>query len=183
MPLTEVAIKSSKPREKPYKLADGLGMFLLINPNGSRLWRLKYRFGGKEKLLAIGSYPAVGLKQTRDFRDTARQLLKDGKDPALERKQLKQTNRVAYENSFEIIAREFVKQQSQRWAKKYAIDVLHRLETYIFSYLRTRPIADINAPELLEVPGRALSILMGLLLIWGKCQEPTAPDMLGSMTR
>ena len=83
MPLTEASIKSAKPREKPYKLADGLGMFLLVTPNGSRLWRLKYRFAGKEKLFALGTYPKTSLKQARDYRDAARQLLKVGKDPSV----------------------------------------------------------------------------------------------------
>jgi integrase len=196
MPLTEVAIKSSKPHEKPYKLADGLGMFLLINPNGSRLWRFKYRFGGKEKLLAIGSYPAIGLKQARDYRDAARQLLKDGKDPALERKILKQNHRISNENSIEVVAREFVKQQAQRWSKHHAVDVLHRLETYIFPDLRTRPISDINVPELLEVvrkiEARGATHLAHRMLqtcsqvfrygiATGRCSRDVAADLRGAL--
>jgi hypothetical protein len=78
MQLTEATLKNAKPAAKAYKLADGFGMFLLVKPNGSRLWRLKYRFAGKEKLLALGSYPQVSLKRARDYRDAARLLLKGG---------------------------------------------------------------------------------------------------------
>jgi hypothetical protein len=94
MALSEATVKNAKPKQKAYKLSDELGMFLLVNPNGSRLWRLKYRFGGKEKLLALGGYPEVSLKRAKEYRDAARQLLKAEKDPATERKTAKRTARL-----------------------------------------------------------------------------------------
>ena len=99
MPLTENVIKNAKPKDRPYKLADALGMFLLVKPNGARLWRLKYHFAGKEKLLALGTYPDVGLKQARDYRDAARRLLREDKDPGAERKMAKRAAKVATANA------------------------------------------------------------------------------------
>jgi hypothetical protein len=81
MPLSDTAIRGAKPSAKPYKLADGGGLFVLVNPNGSRLWRLKYRVEGREKLLAIGAYPAVTLGKAREKRDAAKALLAEGVDP------------------------------------------------------------------------------------------------------
>ena len=114
MPLTEIALKNARPTAKPYKIADASGLFVLVNPNGSRLWRLKYRFAGKEKLLTFGAYPEVSLKQARDLRDAAKRLLVDGKDPSVERKTAKRAARLAAENDFETIAREFVQKQGAR---------------------------------------------------------------------
>lgn len=81
MPLTEIQARNSKPRERAYKLADGEGLFLLVQPNGSKLWRMKYRFGGKEKLLSFGAYPELGIAAARDKRTAAKALLVYGKDP------------------------------------------------------------------------------------------------------
>lgn len=85
MPLTDVAIRNAKPKEKPYKLGDTLGLFLLVQPSGGKLWRLKYRFEGREKKLAIGTYPQLGLADARKRRDEARDLLSLGKDPSREK--------------------------------------------------------------------------------------------------
>src|SRR6516164_2524103 len=105
MPLTDKAIKAARPREKPYKMADGHGMFLLVRPDGSKYWRLKYRFGGKEKLLALGVYGdapgSISLKEARDARDDARQLLRAGRDPSEERKAAKAVKRS--ETAFETV--------------------------------------------------------------------------------
>ena len=89
MPLSDTAIRNAKPAAKPQKLADGGGLYLLLNPNGSRWWRLKYRVGGKEKLLSLGTYPDTGLKDARDKRDAARKLLAAGVDPGEQRKAAK----------------------------------------------------------------------------------------------
>lgn len=82
MPLTEIQAKASKPRDRAYKLSDSEGLFLLIQPNGSKLWRMKYRYGGKEKLLSFGSYPRVGIAAAREKRAAAKAILSSGKDPA-----------------------------------------------------------------------------------------------------
>lgn len=125
-------------------------MFLYVTAKGSRLWRLKYRFKGKEKLLALGSYPAVNLKQARERRDAARALLQDGKDPAAERKREKRDAHLQLANAFEVVAREFVNQQKVRWSHPYAVGFLRRIEVDVFPDLGTRPIADIMALELLD---------------------------------
>jgi integrase len=126
-------------------------MFLLVKPNGSRLWRLKYRFGGKEKLLALGAYPDVGLKDARERRDEARRLLADGRDPGVAKAEMKHALHSHGQNSFERIAREFAENQGDRWEKRHALDVVHRLEKYIFPDLGARPIAEISPRELLAV--------------------------------
>jgi integrase len=196
MALTESTLKNAKPAEKAYKLADGLGMFLLIKPNGSRLWRLKYRFAGKEKLLALGSYPEVSLKRAREHRDAARQLLKEGKDPAMERKTARRAVKLNAENAFEQVAREFVQQQKARWSKAHAADVLHRLEIYIFPDLGSRPIANISALELLDVirklEARGATDLSHRMLqtcgqvfrygvVTGRCAKDVAADLRGAL--
>jgi hypothetical protein len=144
MALTETSVKNARPAEKAYKLADGYGMFLLVNLNGSRLWRLKYRFGGKEKLLALGGYPEVGLKRAREYRDDARRLLNEGKDPAAERKATKRSMRLRVEKAFDEVARAYVEQQKTRWSKPHAADVAHRLEMYIFPHMGGRLIAELT---------------------------------------
>ncbi len=92
-PLTDSAIKVAKPKDSPYKLTDGQGLYLEVTPNGSKLWRLKYRFDGKEKRLALGAYPAVSLQQARQRRTDARELLAQGADPSAEKKAAKQAQR------------------------------------------------------------------------------------------
>ena len=105
--LTAIAVRQAKPREKDWKLSDGHGLFLLIKVNGAKYWRMKYRFGGKEKLLSIGVYPEYSLEEARDIADEARRTLrKDKKDPSAE-KQAEKLNRLRVsENSFQSIARE-----------------------------------------------------------------------------
>ena len=106
MPLTDTALRAAKPTDKPYKIADGGGLFLLDNPTGSRLWRLKYRVDGREKLLAIGAYPDVTLAKARERRDEARRKLADGIDPSEVKKQAKQEATAASRNTLRVIAEE-----------------------------------------------------------------------------
>ena len=148
--LTDTAIRTAKPKEKPYKLADEKGLYLLVNQTG-KYWRLKYRFVGKEKLLALGVYPETSLKEARSKRDEARKTLSDGKDPCLVKRQAKQAAKSAAENSFESIAREWIGQQSERWTADHSARVLLSLEQDAFPTLGSRPVNDIDTPELLEV--------------------------------
>jgi hypothetical protein len=104
MPLTDTSVRNSKPKERPYKLADGQGLHLLVTPNGSRLWRLKYRVGGKEKLLSIGPYPAVSIKMAREARDNARRQLASGIDPSQAKKEAKRAEEAATRQTFRAIA-------------------------------------------------------------------------------
>ncbi len=149
--LTDVQVKNAKPRERPYKLTDGLGMYLLMQPSGSRLWRFKYRYAGKEKLLAFGTYPDRTLAQARKDRRVARDLLADGIDPAAKRKDDKLNARVRAVTAFEAVAREWHTNQLDRWTEDHAGYVLRRFEADAFPKLGARPITEIQAPEILDV--------------------------------
>lgn len=151
MPLTDVQIRSAKPTEKPQRLFDGGGMYLEIAPSGGKLWRMKYRFGGKEKRLALGTYPDVSLKDARAKRDDARKLLANDVDPSEHRKAVKQSKAISTANSFEIVAREWFSKNNPTWAENHGNRIIRRLERDIFPWLGNRPIAEINAPILLEV--------------------------------
>lgn len=151
MPLNDVKIKNAKPQAKPYKLTDGEGMFLFVQPSGGRYWRLKYRFAGKEKLLALGVYPEVSLAEARERRSQARKVIAAGNDPMQVKQEAKRLNELNSENNFESIAREWHKSRLLQWTKNYAGKVITCLEHDIFPKLGNRPIADISASELLSV--------------------------------
>lgn len=150
MKLTDTTCKNAKPAEKPRKLSDGHGMYLEVMPNGSKYWRLKYRFAGKEKRLAIGVYPQVSLKEAREKRETARKLLAEGIDPNQAKRVAKAKSRISAENTFEAIAREWHDNQKSGWSENHAQTVLARLEQDIFPELGRYPITDIDAPTLLS---------------------------------
>jgi integrase len=147
MSLTNVAVRNAKPAEKQYKLTDGRGMYLLIRPSGGRYWRLDYRYGGKRRTLALGTFPAVSLKEARRRCDEARQSLADGVDPLAIKQAAKRPN----EDSFEALAREWHGKQKARWTEDHARRVLHSLEVDVFPDLAKRSAAEITAPELLSV--------------------------------
>jgi len=151
MPLTDTACKNAKPDAKSRKMADGGGLYLEVMPTGSKYWRLKYRFAGKEKRLALGVYPEVSLADARDRRADARKMLAAGNDPGEVKKEAKRLIIMKAENNLETIAREWYEQHLHEWAAHYARDVINRLETHIFPKLGHRPIADINATEILSV--------------------------------
>lgn len=151
MPLTDSAIRNAKSGAKPVKLSDSGGLFLLVNPNGGKWWRLKYRIDGKEKLLSLGVYPEVSLKVARERRDDARKLLAAGRDPGAHRKAVKAARAAQVAETFEVIAREWHAKQAARWTEVHAGRMLDRLEKDIFPYLGARPIKEISAPELLAV--------------------------------
>lgn len=149
MPLKDLTIKSAKPREKAYKLSDEKGLYLFIKPNGSKAWRLKYRFLSKEKSLSFGLYPDVTLADAREARDNARKLLAKDIDPGIAKQVSKRTARDAAENSFEMIAREWFTKFSTKWSPSHGERLLRRLEKDIFPWIGSRPISEITAPELL----------------------------------
>ncbi|WP_199544755.1 tyrosine-type recombinase/integrase [Paraburkholderia kururiensis] len=151
MPLSDTAIRSARPGAKPVKLSDGGGLYLLLTPTGSRLWRMKYRFAGKEKLLALGTYPAVTLKDARDRREEARKKLAAGYDPGEARKAQKKAEKDKATNSFEVVAREWFQLTKGKWEAEYAKLIMHRLERDMFPFLAKRPINEITAVELLAV--------------------------------
>jgi integrase len=149
--LTDKKIIAAKPRNRPYKLADGHGMYLLVNPDGGRYWRLKYRFGGREKLLALGPYPSVRIKEARNRRDDAKKLLRDHRDPSAEKQATKRAAKIANTNTFEAVAREWHAKASNAWDPDHAYRVWHSIEKDLIPDLGPRPIAAVDAPELLAV--------------------------------
>lgn len=149
--LTDPRVRNAKPKERPYKLSDGAGMYCLVKPNGGKYWRLKYRFGGKEKVLALGIYPDVKLKVARAKLKKARELLDANKDPGLAKKEEKRQEAMRANNTFEGMAREWYSKQLHRWTPSHAKKVMASLEQNIFPALGARPIADINPAELLDV--------------------------------
>jgi len=147
--LTDKALKALKPKEKPYKVTDGLGLYLLVQPSGSRLWRFKYRYGGKEKLGAIGAYPEVGLAVARGRRDEMRKLLADGVNPTALRKAAKGAEAYAAKDSLEFVGWEWFEKRSGGWVPKHSVKVRERLKRDVYPWLGTRPIAEVTAPEVL----------------------------------
>ncbi len=149
MPLTVAAINNAKPAATPKKLFDGGGLFLLVSPAGGKWWRFRYSFGGKEKLLSLGVYPAVSLKDARDRRDAARKLLAGGIDPGINRKMMKVAQAEGGENSFEAVACEWLAKFSPNWEPGHTNKIARRLERNIYPWFKGRAIRDITARELL----------------------------------
>jgi hypothetical protein len=141
--LTESAIRAAKPRHKPYKLTDGRGLHLLIDPQGNRGWRLRYRFEGREKMLSLGIYPDVPLKLARDRCEDLRRLIAAGTDPSAGRKAEKD----ASAHTLEGIAEEFFQQQAKRLDPGTVRRDRDRLEDFVFPTLGKRPVSRITAPE------------------------------------
>lgn len=150
MPLTDLQIRRAKGDEKPYKLFDEKALYLLVSTSGKKLWRLKYRFLGKEKLLALGQYPEVTLGQARDARDAARKIVRNGEDPNAIRERERREATIRSENTFELIAREWHERQKGKWTSDHAATMLRRIERHLFPQLGPSPIAEIDAPMLLE---------------------------------
>ncbi|MCB2088349.1 MAG: tyrosine-type recombinase/integrase [Sphingomonadaceae bacterium] len=157
MPLTDLAIRNAKPREKPFKMGDGLGLFLQVQPNGSKLWRMKYRIGGREKKLAIGSYPEIGLGNARIKRDEARELLALGKDPSLEKQRAKARATLDSEHSFAAISAEYCDKRRRDGQRAWAPATAKRCE-YLLSLLNgtigKMPIVEIEPIDVLTAVRR-----------------------------
>lgn len=175
MGLTDIAVRNAKPGLKPlkertgrplkdengkqrfestdkaYTLADEKGLYVQVTPSGSKLWRLKYRFVGKEKLLALGEYPQVSLAEARDRRDEARKLLAAGIDPSEHKKAMKAAKAAEAANSFEAVARQWHTKVKVSLVPEYANKILRSLELDVFPVIGTRPIADIKPPEMLAM--------------------------------
>ncbi|WP_090317582.1 integrase arm-type DNA-binding domain-containing protein [Duganella sp. CF517] len=154
MPLTDVKIKSARPTEKPYKLYDERGLFLIVTPTGGKWWRLKYRFDDKEKLLSLGVYPDIGLRDARDRRDEARKLLTHFIDRGLHRQTQKMLRQAQAANSFEAVAREWHAEYAPTWAEHHGDRIIRRLERDVFPWIGKKAIAEISAPEVLAAARR-----------------------------
>lgn len=151
MKLNARQVDTAKGKDKPYKLADGGGLYLLVNPNGAKYWRLKYRVAGREKLLAVGVYPDTSLSDARSKREDAKKVLAAGGDPGQEKLAEKQAKILAVQNSFESIAIEWHDHKRPSWSEGYASDLLEYLTKDIFPYIGKRAIAEIKPAEMLTV--------------------------------
>lgn len=199
MKLTNTACKNAKPESRQYKRFDGGGLYLLVTPTGSKLWRLKYRYLGIEKTLSIGSYPEVSLADARKAREAAKALLAQNppKDPSASKSDAKREALNQTKNTFEAIAREWHKTKNNQWTHKYGHTLMRRLEMNIFPTLGNRPIADITSPELLEclriiekrgsydVLKRTTQVCGQIFrygIQTGRCERDPAADLRGALT-
>ncbi len=154
MPLTATAIRKAKAREKSRKLYDSRGLHLEIAPRGTKAWRFKYRFAGKEKRISMGISPEVSLKLARQQRDDARKLLARDIDPSAFRKAQKQSRRQGASNSFEAVATQWLTKHSPNWSTGWVRRLERELEREVFPYIGASPVAGITAPDLLAVVRR-----------------------------
>ena len=192
MPLTDTAVRGVKPADKPQKLFDGNGLFLYVAPSGTKSWRLKYRFQGREKLLTLGTYPQLSLKEAREACAAAKKQLGGGIDPSVQKKVIAR----AWENTFEAIAREWHENKKSAWSERYAEDVLERIASNIFPYLGNRPINEITPPELLSVLRKieargafyqanrlreSCSLVFRYAIATGRAERDTAADLRGAL--
>ena len=198
MPLTDIAIKKTKPTDKPYKLADERGLCLLIVPTGGKWWRFSYRFNGKQKTLSMGTYPDVPLIKAREKRDEARRLVAEGIDPSEHRKLHKARREELGNNTFEAIAREWFSKELPAWAPSQAGKMKGILENNIYPWIGGRPITEIKVPELLsvlrrmedrgalETAKRALQCsgqIFRYAIAIGKADRDITPDLRGALTK
>ena len=151
MPITDVLIRNAHPSGRSLRLFDGGGLYLEVAPSGSKYWRLKYRYAGREKRLALGVYPETGLKLARERRDDARKLLANGVDPSAARIAQKNSIKTAAANTFEPLAREWFATHKTSWVASHAAKNWHRIEKNLLPWLGKRPVTEITAPELLAV--------------------------------
>ncbi|MGZ8067400.1 tyrosine-type recombinase/integrase [Aeromonas salmonicida] len=195
MPLSDTAARQAKFNGKQQKLSDEKGLFLLVTSSG-KYWRLKFRFGGKEKVLALGVYPEVSLKEARVKREDARRQLAEGIDPSLARKQSKVASRLASEHNFEAIAREWHQSQLAIWSPGHAKRVIESLEVDAFPDLGLVPVSELTAPIMLdalrkveargatETAGRVLqriSSIMRYAIQTGRASYNPAQDLKGAL--
>ena len=154
MSLSDTAIRKSKPADKPQKLRDGGGLYLLLRPDGARWWRWDYRrpITGKRNTLSLGTYPDTGLADARQRRDSARKLLAAGVDPGEHRKAEKAAGAERAANSFEVVAREWLGKRD--WVASYSVKVTAWMENDVFPWIGGRPVAELSAPEFLSVARR-----------------------------
>ncbi|MFV6544277.1 tyrosine-type recombinase/integrase [Klebsiella pneumoniae] len=151
MKLNARQVDAAKPKEKAYKLADGAGLYLEVVPSGSRYWRMKYRFNGKEKRMAFGVYPAVSLAQARALRDEAKKKLAEGIDPSFAKKEEKLVRDVQLNNTFQAVALEWLGTKVSRWSEGYASDIIEAFNKDIFPYIGQQPVNEIKPLVLLNV--------------------------------
>lgn len=194
--LSDAAVRNAKPKPKPYKMSDGEGLFLLITPAGNKYWRMKYFFGGKEKLLALGVYPHVSLIEARDKRAQAKKALASGNDPGEIKKETKQQEVLKRSNAFDVVVWEWFGQREHEWVPSYSDRLRRQIERHILPKLGKRPIAEINAPEVLAmlrvIEGRGtletahrMMQVTGQIFMYaiatGRAERNPVPDLRGAI--
>jgi integrase len=197
MPITDVLVRNANPGGKPLRLFDGGGLYLEVAPSGSKYWRLKYRYAGREKRLALGVYPETGLKLARERRDDARRLLATGVDPSAARIAQKNSIKTAAANTFEPLAREWFATHKSSWVASHAAKNWHRIEKNLLPWLGNRPVTEITAPELLAVLRRVesrgkldtahrsrqlASKVFRFAIASGRAERDPAQDLRGTLT-
>ena len=197
MALTDAAIRTAKPAEKPYKLTDGKGLFVLVHPNGSKYWRLKYRYDGKEKTLALGVYPETLLKEARQRCDDARKLLANDVDPGNVKKAQKAARLADAENSFKAVSIEWLSKQKPAWSEGHYDRVYARLENNAWPKLGKLPISSIKPVTVLEalreiekrnahyMAGRVketVGQVMRYAVATGRAEYDPTPSLKGALT-
>ena len=194
--LSDAKARNAKPRTKPYKIADGEGLFLVIMPSGSKYWRLKYFFAGKEKLLALGVYPEITLADARDRRAQARKVLAAGNDPGEVKKEAKRVAILNNANTFEVVAREWFEKRKHEWAPGSVRCKLHYLEKQLLPTLGPRAIAGITPPQVLDMlraieergtldTARRVMQMCGQIFMYaiatGRAERNPVPDLRGAL--
>lgn len=198
MALTDAAVRNAKPNgDKAYKLSDEKGLYLIVTVSGGKWWRLDYRHDGKRKTLSLGTYPETTLKEAREKRDEARKAVSQGIDPSRQRRVSKLKERIARENSFENIAKEWAGRQANRWTPDHHDRVVTSLAADIFPELGEFPVNEITAQDLLkalrkieargahETAGRVLQrcgAVFKYAIVTGRCTYNPAADLRGSLT-
>lgn len=196
MPITDTAVRNAKPGEKPVKLYDERGLFLIITPAGGKWWRFRYSFGGKEKLLSLGVYPDVSLKEARKKRDDARKLLAQGADPGAERKADKAAVVAMTENCFEAVCRKWLAERKDTVEAAQHVKTLARMENDVFPWLGAKAVNEISSPDVLSVLRRIdergarytahrvrseISRAFRYAIANGKAERDPCPDLKGAI--
>ena len=199
-PLTDATIRNTKPKDKPFKLADGGGLYLEVMPAGGKSWRMKYRFGGVEKRVSFGMWPAVTLADARRLREEAKTLHAQGVDPGEKRKQDRASataHAVEIATTLEVVARDWHERQSRRWDGGHAARIMLRLNKHIFPRIGSTPVTALKAPELLallrEIEGRGnyetahrlrqyLDAIFTFAIASGKAENNPAASIAKAMT-
>ena len=194
--LTVKEIDSAKPKDKPYKLADGDGLYIHVMPSGARYWRMKYRMAGKEKLLSFGVYPDVRPAEARDKAKAARDLIRQGTDPSEEKKAVKRDADIANASTFELVARDWMEGRKTQVEPSQYVKTLSRMENDVFPWMGKRPISEIDAPEILVLLRRIdsrgarytahkvrseISRVFRFAIATGRAKGDPAKDLLGAI--
>jgi integrase len=197
MPLSDTKIRTAKPATKQYRLSDEKGLYLQVDPNGSRYWRLAYRFNGKQKTLALGVYPEIGLKDARCRCDEARKLLANGVDPGSVKRAQKAARLERAGNSFEVLAREWHEKQKETWSSSHGDRIIRRFERDLFPLIGGLPVAEITAQNLLatvrkieergaiETAHRAMQNcgqVIRYAIATGRAERDPTPDLRGAFS-